>query len=106
MQKFLIALSIFAASIVVAHAGDKLVWQGDKPTAYAIGPGGGPCYPTIHMTMKDGVAHFYSRNIECFGRAAGLSDIGVPIGEPLVNMTGIREAHHVKILPNGHIKLY
>lgn len=79
-----------------------------QPTAIAHGAyGDRNCYATVRLdTDKSGKVHTVFRRIECPKPYEGLSDIGVPADGPLINMGGIREATHVRILKNGNIQLY
>lgn len=115
MQKSALALCLFIALSPAAMAQDvsSLIWKSTHPTGTltsADGRGGGSCYATIRL-FKDAhgkPARFYNP-MECDAKPwehiSNYVSLSVPLDGPVINMTGIREAHHVKI-KNGRIYLF
>ncbi len=106
-MRILMALSVLALACAPAVA-DTLISKSPFPTCqtvYSDGSTGPKGYRTVYR-RSDGSE--YQRWCD-FLRAprAAMSDIGMPAdGSWPVNMGGAVEATHVKILPNGHIKLF
>jgi hypothetical protein len=109
MRALILVLSLsilFPALALPAFADDTLVWKSSEPTCKTIIRQYGTerdidGYATIHR-MADGT--LYRRNCDFLGNPdAVMSDIGMPEYPTKASMGG---AKHVKILPNGWIRLY
>jgi hypothetical protein len=114
MRALILALSLsllFSALSLPARAGDTLVWQSAEPTCQTIIRKFGTEYRINgYATLHERATHaLYYRQCDFLGNPdAAMSDIGIPTRyEDMVNTTGLpKQATHVKILPNGHIKLF
>ena len=91
----------------------ELIWKSPYPTGSVVnmtsGETLGHCHATLRLiTDADGSQHEMYNQAECPSNlhAHNYLSISVPVGEPIQNMDGYREARHVKILANGIIKLY
>ncbi|HVV38755.1 MAG TPA: hypothetical protein VHD31_00305 [Candidatus Paceibacterota bacterium] len=102
MRTSLIALSLLAASTLTAHADDgKLLWKSTEPTGYVTN--GERCYATLTKLGK----HTFYNPMDCkTPHIRNYFSMSWTVDEPPINMKGVAEAHHVKVLPNGNISLY
>ncbi len=105
MRTALIALSMFATILVPAasHADDAgtLLWKSRDPTG--VVSNGEQCYATETKIGK----HIFYNPMDCkTPHIRNYLSMSWTIDEPPINMKGIREAHHFKVLPNGTIQLY
>lgn len=108
----LVALSLLAtASIATAAPAGKLLWKSPAPTGVVYDSSGVPiedCYATIRLvTDKDGSKHRMRNDMECL--TPGIHNyvsMSFPADGPPINMKGIKEATHVRVLPSGVIQLY
>jgi hypothetical protein len=114
MKKVLIALfalSVLAAGTLTAHAEDPLLWKSSQPTGRVTNFSSGQtvenCYATIRLKTSDGKGDQYYNPMECTTpNVRNYVSMSWPADEPLVNMTGFREAHHGLIEPNGDVVFY
>ena len=102
MRRSLIALSLLAAGVLAAKADDALVWKSPLPTGYVTN--GEQCFATVRMVQ----GKRYYNPMECNSpNIHNYVSMSWPMDGPVVNMKGIREAHHVRIdRASGHIILY
>ena len=107
MRTLVLASLALLASPTIAE--DIVLQKSVEPTCYTVGhdqyglPLNIPGYATVRRST-DG--HVYERNCDFMGNPrAAMSDIGMP-ADGFVNNASRGGATKVKILPNGHIKLY
>jgi hypothetical protein len=99
------ALSFFAASTLAAQAEDPLLWKSAQPTGWVTS--GEQCFATIRMETIRGKQLRYYNPMECkTPNIHNYVSMSWPLDGPVVNMGSYREARHVRIMPNRHIKLY
>ena len=110
MLRTLFALSLLMALPAAAHADDAgtVIWTSPAPTGQVTDQNGvaiEDCYATETKIGK----HIFYNPMVCNTdhiKIGNYVSMSWTIDEPPINMKGIREAHHVKILPNVWIKLY
>ena len=110
MQKSVIALYFLIALSPAALAKDEstLLFKSPQPTGRVTssdGRGDGSCYATIRAYN----GHRFYNPMECetkpWEHISNYVSLSYPLDGPVINMKGIREAHHVKI-KNGRIILF
>jgi hypothetical protein len=105
MRAALIALFLIAAN-TAAWADGEAVRVSETPTGKVTDQNGMVveyCYATKTRVGK----HIFYNPMDCkTPNIRNYANMSWTIDEPPINMKGIREAHHAKILPNGRIQLY
>lgn len=119
MQKFVqtalaLCLLITLSPAAMAKDTSTLLWKSPYPTGTIMSTsaqgGGGHCYATVrgHSDAHGKMARFYNL-MECetepWQHISNYVSLSYPLDVPVINMKGIREAHHVKI-KNGRIILF
>lgn len=118
MQKSVLALLVLCLLVALSPSAlakdtSTLLFKSPYRTGIitsADGRGGGSCYATIRA-LKDarGNATRFYNPMECemkpWEHISNYVSLSYPLDSPTINMTGIHEAHHVKI-KNGRIILF
>ena len=102
MRSFFVALSLAALGATLAHADDtnKVIWTSAAATGQVIDRNGMVveyCHATIRVDLHG--KHFYNPNECLVPNIHNYVSMSWPIGEPPINMKGIREATTVRVNP-------
>ena len=95
-------LALFLLALApVAHAEDKLIWKSPQATGIVANAFGTKeyCHATIRLAKTlNGKLHQFYNPMECqTDHISNYASISVPLGEPVINMSGFKEATHVRV---------